>query len=242
MKSSFLQKLMSWNLLLVSVFFTLFATTSFAQTSNSVDIFPPNSKPFGLSYEDHIKNYWNFALSLPNPDNPWNDETGEKCRNGQEIINSSIFYLPANGGGKSERVCKIPAGNGIFIPVLVGEFSQLELGKDAKPEDLPVFAKNDQDKMHVATLSIGDKKLDTTEVKKYGIVTGLFNLTFPEDNLFGTDAGKTLAAADGYYLITKPLAKGTYVIHTYGEMCTKDDNCPGGDNLKPDVNTTLIVQ
>jgi len=233
---------MSSKLLALSLFFTLLVTTSFAQSSNSVSIFPPNIKPFGLSYEDHIKNYWKFALSLPNDVNPWNDETGKMCRNGQEAVNSSIFYLPASGGGNFTRVCKIPAGSAIFIPVLIGEYSLLELGKDAKPEDLPVFAKNDQDNMHVFTLAIGDKKLDTNDLKKYGIVTGLFNLTFPENNLFGTDPGSTLAAADGYYVITEPLEKGTYVIRTYGEMCTKDDGCPGGDNFKPYINTTLIAE
>lgn len=226
----------------VSVFFTLFVTTSFAQGSNSVGIFPLNSKPFGLSYEDHIKNYWKLALSLPNDVNPWNDETGNMCRNGQESLNSSIFYLPTGGGGNFTRVCKIPAGSGIFIPVLVGEFSLLELGKDAKPEDLPVSAKNDKDNMHVFTLDIGDKKLDTEDLRKYGIVTSLFNLTFPENNLFGTEPGSTLAAADGYYVITEPLKNGTYVIRTYGEMCTKDDGCPGGDNFKGLVNTTLIAE
>jgi hypothetical protein len=228
---------------MISVCFALlFVTTSFAQSSNSVDIVPPNSKPFGLSYEDHVKNYWKFAISLPNDKNPWNDKTGEKCRNGQEALNSSIFYLATNGGGNDTRVCKIPAGMGIFIPVLVGEFSLLESGKPTKAEDLPGNAKDDQNKMHIFTLTIGDKKFNTTEIRKYGIITGLFNLTFPEHNLFGTDPGQTVAAADGYYVITKPLSKGTYVIHTHGEMCTKDDGCPAGDNFTPDVKTTLIVE
>ena len=233
---------MNAKVLAMCVFFTLFVTTSFAQGSNSVGIFPPESKPYGLSYEDHIKNYWRYAISLPNDVNPWNDDTGKMCRNGQEAINSSVFYLPANGGGNSTRVCKIPAGSGIFIPILVGEFSLLELGKDAKVADLPGFAKNDQDNMHVFTLAIGNKKLGTEDIRKYGIVTSPFNLTFPENNLFGTEPGSTTAAADGYYVITEPLKKGTYVIRTYGEMCTKDDGCPGGDNLKPYVNTTLIAE
>lgn len=242
MRPSFKEKLISSNVLVISVFFTFFVTTSFAQSSNSVGIFPPNSKPFGLSYEDHIKNYWKFALSLPNDVNPWNDETGKMCRNGQESLNSSIFYLPASGGGNFTRVCKIPAGSGIFIPVLVGEFSLLELGKDAKAKDLQGFAKNDQENMHVFTLDMGAKKLATEDLRKYGIVTSLFNLIFPENNLFGTEPGSTTAAADGYYVITEPLKKGTYMIRTNGEMCTKDDGCPGGDNLKATVNTTLIAE
>ena len=29
-----------------------------AAASNSVDIFPPGGKPYGLTYADHIKNFW----------------------------------------------------------------------------------------------------------------------------------------------------------------------------------------
>ena len=35
------------------------------QTVNSVKIFSPDAKPFGLSYEEHAQNYWKWLLSLP---------------------------------------------------------------------------------------------------------------------------------------------------------------------------------
>ena len=245
MGQSFKKKLISPKYMAVPVFFTLLVTTSYAQSSNTIGIYPPNTKPYGISYEDHIKNYWKFVIKFPNKSNPWTDETGKMCRNGQEELNSSIFYLPTGGGGNFERVCKIPAGVGIFIPVLVGEFSLLESNKGTKPEDLRSTAKNDQENMHVFTLAIGDKKLETEDMKKYGVLTGLFNLTFPKDNLFGVAIPgntSTLAGADGYYVITEPLPKGTYVIKTNGEMCTKDDGCPSGDNFKGNVTTTLIAE
>jgi hypothetical protein len=245
MTKSLQKKLMSPVLLIIPIFFTMLVTTTFAQSSNTVGIFPQNSKPFGLSYEDHIKNYWKFAIKFPNENNPWTDKTGGMCRNGQESVNSSIFYLPSGGGGDFERVCKIPAGVGLFIPVLVGEMSLLEAENGTKSEDLPGLAKADQGNMHVFTLSIGDKKLDSESLKKYGFLTGLFNLTFPRENLFGVvipTNKTTTAAADGYYVITEPLAKGTYVINTYGEMCTLGNDCPGGDNFKGNVTTTVIAE
>jgi hypothetical protein len=88
---------------------------------NSVNIFPPGSKPYGLTYADHIKNYWKWLLSMPANENPLEDPTGEKCVNGQSNSNSSVFYLSGNGGGKSDRTCKVPAGKGLFIPVMVVE-------------------------------------------------------------------------------------------------------------------------
>jgi hypothetical protein len=49
--------------------------------------------------------------------NPWDEQDGRNCANGQSGSNSSVFYLSGNGGGVSERTCKVPAGKGLFIPV-----------------------------------------------------------------------------------------------------------------------------
>lgn len=231
-------------------FSSILVSSSFAQNSKPVELFPPNSKPFGLSYEDHIKNYWKLTMSIPAKINPWTDDprdTGDRCLEGQKTINSSIFYLQTNGGGESVRKCTIPSGLGIFIPILIGEYSILELRKDlpgVTVEDLPGAARKDQDGMHVFTLEIGDKKFDTMDLEKYGIVTSPFNLTFSEGNIFATEPGNTTASADGYYVITKPLSNGTYMIHTHGEMCTVKYVCDqtGKDNFETDVKTTLIVK
>ena len=54
------------------------------------------------------------------------DRTGEKCANGQSNTNSSVFYLNHNNGGVSDRTCKVPAGKGLFIPVMPMEMSDKE--------------------------------------------------------------------------------------------------------------------
>lgn len=59
---------------------------------SSVNIFPPDTKPYGLTYADHIKNFWKWVIKLPANENPLNDPTGEKCAAGQSNTNSSVFY------------------------------------------------------------------------------------------------------------------------------------------------------
>ena len=86
--------------------------------SKSVDIFPPGSKPYGLTYADHAKDFWTWTLAIPANENPVNNPTGEKCPEGQSNTNSSVFYLSFNNGGISERTCKVPAGKGLLIPVM----------------------------------------------------------------------------------------------------------------------------
>jgi hypothetical protein len=65
--------------------------TSFAAVNNSVNIFSPGGKPYGLTYSDHIKNFWNFIISLPADRSPWEDKTGANCDNGQSQKNSPVF-------------------------------------------------------------------------------------------------------------------------------------------------------
>src|SRR5262245_58008975 len=98
----------------------------FATAGKSIEIIPPENNPYGLPYEQHGENLWTWLVPLAKSTSPWDDQTGENCTNGQTGSNSSIFYLSSNGGGKSERTCKVPAGKGLFIPVSPMEVSDKE--------------------------------------------------------------------------------------------------------------------
>lgn len=61
------------------------------------------------------------------------------------------------------------------------------------------------------------------------------------DNFFGASEGISKAVGDGYYVITEPLAKGTYTIKYKSSLI-----CPGTDCLEPnfaqDITYTIIAQ
>ena len=212
----------------------------YAAVTNSVNIFPPDSKPYGLSYEEHVKNFWKWVISLPKDKSPWNDPTGANCDNGQSKTNSSVFYLSGNGGGTSDRTCKVPAGKGLFIPVSPMEVSDKE-APNASVEDLHKISKKDQDSVTSLYLKINDKEYSRADLSKYRTHTGVFEVTFPKNAIFGATEGISKAVADGYYVITEPLAKGTYTIQYKSSLI-----CPGTDCLEPnfaqDVKYTIIVQ
>jgi hypothetical protein len=48
--------------------------------------------------------------------------------------------------------------------------------------------------------------------KQYRTHTGVFDVVFPENAVFGVSAGPSKAVADGFYIITEPLEKGVYDI------------------------------
>jgi hypothetical protein len=178
--------------------------------STSVNIFPPGSKPYGLPYDKHIENYWKWALSIPSVDNPINDATGEKCATGQLNSNSSVFYLTFNNGGVSERTCTVPAGKGLFIPVMQVELSQKNT-PDATVEDLKQTAKTDQDSVNSLYLKIGDKEYNFDDFRPYRTATNAFDVDYADNGIFGiVEGGHTKAVADGYYIMTDPSKRKSY--------------------------------
>ena len=218
----------------------------FMEAVNSVKILPPDSKPYGLSYTEHIKNFWKWLASIPVDSSPMKDMTGEKCSNGQSASNSSVFYLSGGGGGTWERVCKIPVGKAVLIPVMtvVSTTNELEEGKGT-PGRLDKIAKDDQDSVNSLFLKINDDEYPFANLSKYRTHTDLFDVVYPQGAIFGARPGVSNAIADGYYIITEPLAKGTYAIQYKGSLgCSPDqEGClPDTVTFAHDIKYKLIVE
>ncbi len=224
---------------LISIIFTTIYSISNAHAA-PVNIFPIESSPHGLSYEEHVKNFWKYMLSVPSDQSPMKDETGEKCANGQSNSNSSVFYLSGGGGGKFDRVCKVPAGKSVLIPVMTVEVSDKEV-PNASVESLSKIAKKDQDSVTSLYLNIDGREYDYNYLSKYRTHTDAFDVLFPENAVFGVTPGKSKAVADGYYIITEPLPKGKHEIHFKSSLI-----CPGVDCLEPnfaqDIKYTLLAE
>lgn len=183
----------------------------FGTADNSVNIIPPGSNPYGLAYEQHVENFWKWLLPLAKDVNPWNDPDGHNCVSGQSGSNSSVFYLSGNGGGVSERTCKVPAGKGLFIPVSPMEISDKE-APNSSVEQLHEIAKKDQDSVTSLYLKIDDKEYSRQDLEGYRTDTKDFQVVFPKNAIFGASEGPSKAVADGYYVITEPLGKGNHTI------------------------------
>ena len=220
---------------------SLLSLISSAVGISSVNIFPPESKPYGLSYEQHVKNFWKWIISLPQDKNPWGDQTGENCAIGQLETNSStLFYLSGNGGGKSERTCTLSAGKSLFIPVSPMEISDKE-APNRSIEELHKIAKKDQDSVTSLYLKINDKEYTRQDLNKYRISTEEFEVTFPKNAIFGAIEGISKAVADGYYVITQPLEKGNYTILYKSSLICPEIDCIQ-PNFAQDIKYNLIVE
>jgi hypothetical protein len=208
---------------------------------SSVNVFPPGAKPYSLTYADHIKNFWKWNLKIPAKDNPINDPTGARCATGQENSNSSVFYLAFNNGGITHRTCKVPAGKGLFIPVMQVENSDKE-APGSSVQQLSQSAKADQDSVNSLYLKIGDKEYNFQDLNKYRTHTDAFDVVFPDNGIFGVlKGGVSKAVADGRYIITEPLAKGTYQVHFKSSLICSDPSC-SDPNFAQDITYTIIAE
>jgi len=221
-------------------FLSFSINSSWAQQKDSLDIFPPDSKPFGLSYEDHVINFWKLMLSIPIEQNPMEDETGRICTYGQNTSRSSVFYLTANAGGASVKTCKIPSGLGIFIPIITVTASDQE-NPGATIEKLHEIAKKDQDSVTSLYLKINSNEFKYEDLLGYRIPTKEFQVIYPNNALDGAKPGPSTVVADGHYVITKPLTPGNYNIQFKASIV-----CLGVDCVEPIFATentfNLIVE
>jgi hypothetical protein len=222
-------------------------TLSAVAGSSSVKIFPPESKPYGLTYSDHIKNFWKWALAIPDNENPVNDQTGQKCTAGQSNTtgesntNSSVFYLTLNNGGISERTCTVPAGRGLFIPVMQVEWSDKE-APGASVEELSKSARKDQDSVNSLYLKIGNKEYNFDELNKYRIHTDPFDVVFADNGIYGVkEGGPSKVVADGRYVITEPLPKGNHTVHYKSSLICPDPDC-AEPNFAQDIKYNIIAK
>src|SRR5215472_17417187 len=207
---------------------------------SSVNILPLGGKPYDLTYAQHIENFWKWLLGIPAKDNPLNNPTGDKCALGQNT-SSPVFYLPINTGGYSQRTCKVPAGKALLIPVMQVEISKKEFPKAQTDQDLSKAATTDQNSVNSLYLKIGDKEYNYQDLLKYRTHTDAFNVNFANNGIFGiVQGGPTRAVADGFYMLTQPLAKGTYPIHFKSSLiCTLPDcDTP---NFAQDITYTIIA-
>ncbi|RPJ50577.1 MAG: hypothetical protein EHJ95_06785 [Methanobacteriota archaeon] len=217
------------------------ATLSPVLGSNSVNIFPPGSKPYGLTFAEHQKNFWKWVLEIPANESPVNDRTGEKCANGQSNTNSSVFYLSMNNGGISERTCKVPVGKGLLIPVMQVEWSDKE-APGASVEELHKSAKKDQDSVNSLYLKMGDKEYKYKDLIKYRTQTDVFEVVFPDNGIFGViEGGISKVVADGFYIITEPLIKGNYSIHFKSSLICPDPGC-AEPNFAQDIKYNIVAE
>ena len=78
------------------------------------------------------------------------------------------------------------------------------------------------------------------DLNKYRFQSSLYNLTMPSDNVLGLAPGTTDSSANGYWIMLKPLTKGTRTIEFGGSIL--DVSTTTNVNFATDATYHLTVQ
>jgi hypothetical protein len=204
-----------------------------SDTQNTM-IFPIDSKPYGLTYSEWAAKWWQWALSIPQDRNPINDQTGKNCSVAQQ---GQVWFLAGTSGGRAERSCTIPQGKAIFLNILTGECNFKE-NPDIKTAAglLPcAIALNNGG---LVSVSIDGTQVQNLE--KYRVQSPPFNATFSSKPIYPVTPGPTVVAADGWYLMIKPLSPGKHTIVSKGSVI-EESPTTGSSSFANEVIYNVIV-
>jgi hypothetical protein len=198
-------------------------------------IIPPQAVPFGQTYGEWGAKWWQWALSIPAASNPVADTTGEFAAVGQS---GPVWFLAGDFGGAVVRTITVPAGKGLFFPILnqsIFWYPANDPNDPVPPLDQPYFDGSTTwptMEAFIRALAAGTIdnavglacEIDGRSVKNlqaYRCQSPVFMGEFPEGNLFGYDVavdGTTYGPAvdDGIYLMLAPLSAGKHTIRVMG--------------------------
>lgn len=196
---------------------------------NKPNIFPLDSKPYGLTLGEWTAKWWQWALSIPKDLSPLTDSSG---KNSGQKQNGPVWFLAGTLGGLAVRTCTVPSEKSLLFPVSCHESSFAEYPSAKTVSDLRHSSKVDIDQ--VAYLSVVIDGIVISDLHKFRLQSPTFNLTLPENNVLGLQPGTTQAVSDGYWILLYPFSAGKHQIHFGGSCLT--------DALKVEATYLLIVK
>jgi hypothetical protein len=201
------------------------------------NLFPLESKPYGLTYSQWNVKWWQWFITIPQQDSPMNDQTGKNCRINQNDAN--VWFLTGSAGGFAERTCITPSGRAILFPLATNECSKAEFPSLKTETELHDCAMGGN-KVSSMELTLDGVTLQKSDLEKYRVQSSLFNVTLPENNVYGASAGPTQAVSDGYWIFLKPLSLGSHALRF--KQTTLENPTTGTRSYGYDVIYHLIVK
>ena len=171
--------------------------------SSCANVFPIDSRPFGLSYSDWCVKWWQWISSIPKHINPAFDWGGSKVYENQN--NSRVLFLCQTYEGVNNtplRRNKITKGTSIFMPI-INWISIMYCDGDSDNELLEI-ASSKMDVVGPLELTLNGITINKG-LEKYRIQTPFFEINLPQNNLFDIPSGKRRCVSDGYWIFLHPI-------------------------------------
>jgi hypothetical protein len=193
--------------MITSIVVFAFSSTAFVMADSvNPGVYSKDSTPYGIPYGKWLAKWWNWTSSIPATQHPRDDYTPEKCQVNQQ---GPVWFLADQLGGREERICTIPEGKSIFIPLLVGECENSI--PELKTDDALRRCASEGNEYGVIEATVDGVKLKNLE--QYRTQSGFFNVTIVKGNIYESPTGTFRAFADGFFVFLEPLPPGKHDVH-----------------------------
>lgn len=188
--------------------------------------------------------WWKYVLAQPAATNPLSDLSGAGCQTGQA---GPVFFLVGSADTKPVKrtACTVPNGRSLFFPMINTVNIKTEDGETAKDLWNQVHDNGGFTVTRLYATIDGVRLVDARrpDPRYRGCVgpdrscpSSSFVVFLPKDSLFEAYAPgpqRTLAVADGYYVLMPPLRPGKHVVSFGGE---------GADGFTQSITYVLTVR
>lgn len=173
----------------------------------------PSVEPFtqvhGISQAEWSKVWWQWAGSFAHDQSPITDQTGELCGLKQK---GPVWFLAGTyGTHRTVRTCKVPKDKYLFFPLINYVVMRSAYRQSSC---MTVMSEAATLTNHVAALVLEVDGTRVDNLNAYRQATPCFDmgeLAEPKTRVFPS-------AANGYYVMLKPLSPGKHVVHFGGAL------------------------
>jgi hypothetical protein len=208
------------------------SNVSIASENASSPVFSRDSRPYGLSYEEWMAEWWRYFVAIPEVESPAADPTGERCSLNQN--NTHVWFLSGTFQGKETRTCEVTADKaliGVFIGIACNEM------QDGPVHTLTQCAEEGPKHVRLARLTIDGTEVPNVE--GYKATSPPTIMSFPQGAIWGAPEGSYTLVGSGIMPIIKPLPIGNHTITFQGIIDHPTDNTY---DVAVDVMYNLIVK
>ncbi len=213
---------MKLNTVLATLLFLVAAPA--AVQAQGTTIVPPGESIEGLTQAEWSRAWWQWAGSFDYGESPVADRTGALCGKGQS---GPVWFLAGVYGSQPvSRTCKVPAAKHIFFPII--NYVVMPTGPESTNcVSATATAARITDNADLLTLDFNG--VEIRRLRNHRQAT-------PECFDLGARTADKLkvypSAANGYYVMLRPLKAGTYKLSYSGMLPSMSQN----------VSYTLIVE
>ena len=185
-----------------------FLVSSFAVAADvAVPLVPPAEKIAGRTQADWSRSWWQWAGSFSMAESPVADTQGNRCHLRQS---GDVWFLAGTyGTRRTIRTCTVPAGKYLFFPLINYVVFPDGSGLTLTCEMARSYAARSTNDVSSLVLEVDGKIFKDLKVHRQAS-RECFDLA----ELDG--GGLAPAAANGYYIMLRPLSPGTHTLNFGG--------------------------